>query len=231
MAIPTFYHPDLAQGDGKIQLSEDEAAHALRSRRLVTGQAVQLLNGKGLVAQAEISEIDHRSVFVTVSEVTQAKQNESNLTIATAVPKGDRQRFMVEMLTQLGVKEIVPLACEHSVTRYKPKMHDKWQRWAIEACKQSQNPWLPEIDEGLALGDLLKIAPNRLIYADKSGDSISNSGVQVEDPIVLIGPEGGFSEAELALFKTAGLASLSTAGHILRTETAAVAFASQWLAR
>lgn len=230
MGTPTFYHPELDQTCHQVKLSADEAAHALRSRRLTVGQEVRLLDGKGMIAQGEISGIEQRSVEVSIAALKQVEQPAARLTIAAAVPKGDRQRFMVEMLTQLGVNEIIPVAFEHSVTRYRPKMHDKWQRWAIEACKQSQNPWLPEIDEGIALSDLIQIAPDRLVYADLSGAPASSFENKSTEPIVLIGPEGGFSEAEMALFAAAELPSIQTSDHILRTETAAVALAAQWLA-
>lgn len=230
MGIPTFYHPDLDQNSHQVPLSADEAAHALRSRRLTIGQKVKLLNGKGLIAQAEISDIEQRAVRVTIAELNQADPPATCLTIAAAVPKGDRQRFMVDMLTQLGVSEIIPVTFEHSVTRYRPKMHDKWQRWAIEACKQSQNPWLPVIDEGIALSDLVKIAADRLVYADLSGKPASSFNDQFSAPIVLVGPEGGFSDGELSLFAAANLPSIQTSDHILRTETAAVTLAAQWLA-
>lgn len=230
MAIPSFYHPDLGLSDTQVQLSANEAAHALKSRRLGVGQGIRLLNGRGLVAQAEISQVSQRDVTVSVLSVELSSTTQPSLTIASAVPKGDRQRVMVEMLTQLGIKELIPLACEHSVTRYKPNMHDKWQRWAIESCKQSQNPWLPEINEGVALSDLMRIAADRLVYTDIAGVPLAALGTEIANPIVLVGPEGGFSDGEVSLFKQHNIKSVRTAGHILRTEAAAISLASQWLA-
>jgi 16S rRNA (uracil1498-N3)-methyltransferase len=231
MAIPSFYHQDLTAQDTSVQLSAIEAAHAIKSRRLGEGQKIRLLNGKGLVANCVIESIAQRSVSARISGFENHPETQTKLTIATAVPKGDRQRVLVEMLTQIGVSEIVPLACEHSVTRYKANMHDKWQRWAVEASKQSQNPWLPIIDEGMSLLDLMKIAPERLIYTDAQGDSVQSLKASMSAPIVLIGPEGGFSPAEIELFHEHEIKSVSLAGCILRTETAAVALASQWLAK
>jgi 16S rRNA (uracil1498-N3)-methyltransferase len=231
MAIPSFYHQDLTEHDKLVQLSAAEAAHALKSRRLGVGQKIRLLNGRGLVAECAIEANEQRSVSVRISEFQHHPEAQTKLTIATAVPKGDRQRVLVDMLTQIGVSEIVPLACEHSVTRYKASMHDKWQRWAVEAIKQSQNPWLPIIDEGMDLLDLIKIAPERLVYTDAQGDAVQAVKATMPAPIVLIGPEGGFSPAEIELFHKHKIKAVRLAGSILRTETAAVALASLWLAQ
>ena len=231
MATPCFYHADLTESDEVVQLTSNEASHAARSRRLGVGQQVRLINGKGLVADGHIESVSNREMLIAVDTVEFRASAPLKLTIATAVPKGDRQRALVDMLTQLGVSEIVPLECEHSVTRYKPSMHDKWQRWAIEACKQAQNPWLPSIDEGIRLVDLLKVAPHRIVYADAEGELVAKLVSDVNEPIVLIGPEGGFSPAEIALFDLHKIKSVRLSGHILRTETAAISVAAQWLAQ
>lgn len=232
MAIPSFYHPDLVPEDTLVQLSNNEALHASKSRRLGAGQPVILLNGKGLVARSEIESVAQREVSVRVLSTEQKEKIEHPLTVATAVPKGDRQRVMVDMLTQLGVKELIPLACEHSVTRYKPNMHQKWRRWAVEACKQSQNPWMLEIDEDISLVNLLKIASERMVFADINGLAMKDLKPHMlkQNTILVIGPEGGFSDAEITLFHEQEVKSLKSSGHILRTETAAVALAAQWLA-
>ena len=226
MATPSFYHPALTPSCDIVQLSTNEASHASKSRRLGLGQAVNLLNGKGLVGQGHIAELENRSVSVKLSSITLQPRRQS-ISIATAIPKGDRQKVMVDMLTQLGVSEIIPLTCEHSITRFKPNMHDKWRRLAVESCKQSQNPWLPEIDEAISVADLVKVAKQRLVFADAEGNQLREQANEVEKLIVMIGPEGGFSLAETQLFHDNGIKSVTLACHILRTETAAICAAAQ----
>ena len=175
MAVPSFYTPDLNSAMTELMLPQEEAAHAIKSRRLGQGQAIRLFNGKGLVCAAEIVSADRRNVSVTLSDFVQHQTIEPALIVAAAVPKGDRQKVMVDALTQLGVSQIQPLLCEHSVTRFNDKMRAKWQRWAIEACKQSQNPWLPSIAEQCDLPQLLA-GPNKFIYTDIAGQTC-NIGV------------------------------------------------------
>lgn len=230
MSTPTFYHPELTPNDHEVQLSANESSHAARARRLQVGSPVRLLNGQGMIAEAEMLTVDARQVSVRINDIREIAAPAQKLSVACAVPKGDRQRAMIEMLTQLGVSEIIPLECEHSVTRYKPAMHDKWGRWAIEACKQSQNPWLPIIDEGISLVDLLKIVPQRILFADIAGGELTALQAEISEPILVIGPEGGFSPAELGLFGQNQIKSFSLGGYILRTETAAVSAATLALA-
>lgn len=228
MATPCFYHPELNLDSKLITLSSSEANHAAKSRRLAVGQDVKLLNGRGLIASGHITEIENRVVRLQADIVT-SHARKVEFSIATAIPKRDRQKVMIDMLTQLGVSEIIPLACEHSVTRFKPNMHDKWSRVAIEACKQSQNPWLPEIDEEILTVDLVKVASKRLVFADANGAAIKDLAHKTNNLIVMIGPEGGFSPAERTLFYDNGIKSVTLGCHILRTETAAVTAAAQCL--
>lgn len=228
MATPCFYHPDLTLESSALTLSSAEARHAVKARRLGVGHEVKILNGQGLIAQGKIAELDNRLVSLQLVDIQKQPRN-SQISIATAIPKRDRQKVMVDMLTQLGVGEIIPLACEHSVTRFKPNMHDKWRRVAIEACKQSHNPWLPEIDEEIRAVDLVKVAANRIVFADADGVALNDVSSSKDKLIVMIGPEGGFSTAERSFFYDNGIKSVTLGCHILRTEVAAVTAAAQCL--
>jgi len=228
MATPCFYYPDLDLESSLLTLASAEASHAAKSRRLKVGHNVNLINGAGLLASAHIVELENREVRIQVDNVV-SHARQRRFSIATAIPKRDRQKVMIDMLTQLGVSDIIPLVCEHSVTAFKPTMRDKWSRVAIEACKQSQNPWLPEIHEEITTGDLVKSASGRLIYADTESSRFRDSVTELENPIIMIGPEGGFSAAERSAFYDKGVKSVTLGCHILRTETAAVTAAALYL--
>lgn len=235
MSIPTFFHADLVLGATQASLVDSEIAHARNSRRLKAGQEIKLLNGSGLLAECRIEQIGRDLLTVSVQEIREVAQTSHKLIIATAIPKGDRQRTMVDMLTQLAVSEIIAVQCDHSVTTVKDKQLQKWQRVAIEACKQSQNPWLPSIGQSLTVPALLESvqrqANTQAYYADAIGGRISvalKPAVPHGNTIILIGPEGGFSAAEVSLFDRAGLPCLGLAAHILRTETAAITAAAQF---
>ena len=236
MATPSFYCPELQDGDQRILLSEQESAHAVKSRRLREGQPIRLLNGKGRVADARLGAKHAKQVEALIDSCTHYPASHVPLRIATAVPKGDRQRMMVDMLTQLGVSQILPLECDYSSVAFKPAMLEKWQRIAIEGCKQSNNPWLPEIRPVTTVTELviqMKRDGELGIFADQNGALPQAIFVPAgsHDPVnttILIGPEGGFSATEQALFTDAGVRALRLSRCILRTETAAVAAAAQF---
>ncbi len=228
MAIPCFYLPELECDGVRVDLPETESAHALQSRRLKSGARINLINGRGLTGQAEIIKTTKRLVTVQVESVTSHVRSEPGLTIAVAMPKGDRQKVMVDMLTQLGVTKIIPLVSRYSVTNVKEAQIKKLQRLVIEACKQSQNPWFTEIAHPSSIAAVLDQAA-AAYYANQGGDSISEYK-NIEGPVtVLIGPEGGFSESEVDEFEKNEIASISVGQHILRTETAAIALASVFM--
>ena len=139
---------------------------------------------------------------------------------------------MIDMLTQLGVQEIFPLACEHSVTRYSENLGDKWRRAAIEACKQSHNPWVPIIHQGHTIEQLNERGGYCMAFADSTGvrmpiiaDKAQSDGKPL---LVLIGPEGGFSKSEVNYFAERKIESVSLGNYILRTEAATIAAMAQF---
>jgi len=226
MALATFYHPALEQNDTTVELSAAESSHAIKSRRLSVGSSIQLINGRGILAHATISETNKRTVTTHIESLEQYDLNYS-LTVATAIPKGDRQKTMVDMLSQLGVTDIIPLRCERSASYFRPNMQEKWQRYAIEACKQSQNPWLPRILPETNIEQVLMDIKSTVIYADAEGQSVLTLDNCLRDNVTaLIGPEGGFTEFEMNLLEKSCLA-VSFGAHILRTELASVIAASQ----
>lgn len=226
MATPTFFHAELDREDIDIQLRASEAAHARNSRRLKVGDTICLLNGKGMIANCTISESHRDKLFVKVDEINEQPARNPKITVAVAIPKGDRQRTMIDMLTQLGVAQIIALDCEYSATVARPKLLQKWQRVAIEACKQSQNPWLPQLDKNFTVRELIEWLANEeaccTVFADAAGSTTVEIPLSTPNIVVLVGPEGGFSVQELELFNQAGLIPMTLAADILRTETAAV---------
>jgi len=229
MAIPSFYHSSLAQQDQLISLDANESSHAIKSRRLGIGQQVRIFNGRGMVGAGVLSAMDRRQVTVELTSVEQLPRPARSISIAVAVPKGDRQKVMVDMLTQLGVFEIITLRCQRSVTKLSQTAFEKWSKVAIEACKQSQNPWLPIIIEETSLDDLLDFGDRRFVLANADGaspqDLLGDSG----SVTALIGPEGGFSEQELTKLNKLSIPSMRIGPYILRTEAAAVAAVSALL--
>jgi len=216
-----------------VELDTEQSRHAIKSRRLKAGDSVELLNGEGQIAIAELAPQSSRSLAVfTVQEVTAEKPVEFDLTIAVAVPKGDRQKVLLDMLTQLGVSRIVPLNCDFSATRANDKLVAKWRRLVIESCKQSGRVWFPEIGLPANAVDYAIRMSNQglqLLIADPKGESWQEyygPRQSTTKVVCFVGPEGGFSETEVRAIVSLEAKRVSIAPHILRIETAAVAIAS-----
>ena len=230
MSIASFYCPELQLNDVSVELDSSEAAHAVKARRLRHGDDVRLFNGNGVSALGHLSTVERRHVVVELDSFSQHEAPQFCLSIAVAIPKGDRQKVLVDMLTQLGIFEIIPLCCDRSVTKFSKNTIEKWQRGAIEACKQSQNPWLPKFVNEASLDDLLKDSSRTLYYADASGANLKSFSNTSSNITLIIGPEGGFSPREFDLLEQACIPSFKVGPYILRTEAAAIAAASAFIA-
>ncbi|NNC99256.1 MAG: 16S rRNA (uracil(1498)-N(3))-methyltransferase [Gammaproteobacteria bacterium] len=234
MAVPTFFHAHLTAADSVVELERDEASHAIKSRRLKAGQRINLINGRGLKAGCTIAEHDRHRMSVRIEQIEKLSLPSRQLTIACAIPKGDRQRTLIDILTQNGISRFIPLECEHTVIHFKDNFIEKWQRVAREACKQSQNCWLPEFQSARSIPQILQWLSQQTntqgLYADGRGQKMSALAEKSDHLTVLVGPEGGFSAAELESFEQAELKAVRLADCILRTEAAAINAAAQFFA-
>ncbi|MCH2190408.1 MAG: 16S rRNA (uracil(1498)-N(3))-methyltransferase [Gammaproteobacteria bacterium] len=231
MAKPCFYHSELAgvKVGEAVELSAAESSHALQSRRLTKGSQIQLLDGQGWLADASIEEVGRRSVSVVVSQLDYLVPPAQKIHCVVAMPKGDRQKAMVDALTQLGVSSLTPLQCDRAISIPKDNQLEKLKRVSLEACKQSKNPHILNIS---APQDFKTVITNAkvLIVADQFGksarevsESLQTNYGDAPELTVLIGPEGGFSKGEFDALAQLETLSISVGQHILRTETAAIA--------
>lgn len=227
--------PDFAPGQ-EIRIEADEAHHAARSKRLRPGDPVELLNGNGLRAQATIEEIARDRtgpvLRLRILSAETVRPVSPRLTVMAATPKGGRADELVDSLAQVGAAAWRPLITARTVVDPRPTKLDRLSRVALEAAKQSGRAWMlqvgPPITLAQALADTHAAPGKTLVLADASGGPYEPSG----DPEIhlLIGPEGGFEPAELALARDAAAQIASFGPHVMRIETAAVAAAAIVLA-
>lgn len=234
MRPPRFFHHTIEKGF--ITLSPDETAHARQSKRMRAGDAVALFDGAGVDAAGVIERIDRKGVDVRVSKIAVKPRPIPQLTVATAIPKGSRQDVLVEKLTELGVAAIQPLFTDRSVAKASGHRLEKWRRTAIEAAKQSDQCWLPEIREFASLESIAGLAGKEripLLALDSSPcgrcEHLHDLWKPDEWPtslIAVVGPEGGWSEEEQQLLTAAGAKAITLGPNVLRIETAAIAVAA-----
>jgi 16S rRNA (uracil1498-N3)-methyltransferase len=208
-----------------VVLAGDEARHLATVMRAQPGDTVTLFDGSGAEYSATIVRIGKREAELRIDARREVDRELTfDLTIAVALPKGERQKWLVEKLTELGVTRLVPLVTERGVAQPTMAAIDRLRRGVIEASKQCGRNRLMQIDEPSPAADLFARAPadiTRLIAHPGGGAfSATESAGAV---ICAIGPEGGFAPAELAAARGAGWQSISLGPRVLRVETAAIA--------
>jgi 16S rRNA (uracil1498-N3)-methyltransferase len=230
MSMPTFYMDEGFDRDSLITLAGKEAWHAVGVRRLDVGDSIRLIDGKGNVTQATVENLEGRkTAYLRVGEVAHIPPQKPNIILATAIAKGDRQSTLLDMATQLGISGWQPLLCRRSVSKPGKNSYQRWQRICLEACKQSGSAWLPELLPAAKPEDVARaaIADGReVLLAHPDGGAIVGTGDM--DKLLMVGPEGGFTDDEVKRMVAAGAKKVSLGQHILRIETAAVSLLARF---
>ena len=218
-----FFCPDLPTV-GSLTLEGDEAHHLARVRRIGPGTAVELFDGRGLAVRAEIRVLGRGRVELEVLPGSIPDRAPAcALTLATAVPKGDRFDWLVEKATELGVARLVPIVTERSVVDPRAAKLDRLRRAIVEASKQSGRARLMELGPPTPWRDLVRDDPTPVrLLAHPGGMSRRDTPADVPRAILAIGPEGGFTDEEVATALEAGWRSIDLGPTVLRVETAAL---------
>jgi 16S rRNA (uracil1498-N3)-methyltransferase len=215
----------------QVALPEQVAHHAARVLRLRGGDRVALFDGTGGAYSATILQLDKRGVIVQVGE-HRADERESPLRVilAQAISAGDKMDFTLQKATELGIARIQPLESERSVVRLSGERADKrvahWQGVVVAACEQCGRNSIPQVASIRRFADWLGDSPDdglRLMLSPDAETGLRDLPKPERPVTLLIGPEGGFSEAEAAAARHAKFMPLRLGARILRTETAALA--------
>jgi 16S rRNA (uracil1498-N3)-methyltransferase len=233
-----FVAPERLRPPEPVVLVGAEHHYLTRVLRLRVGDPVVLLDGQGRQCPAQVARVDGERVELHCAAVTVAAASGPRLVLLCGLLKGDKQDFVIQKATELGAHAVVPVVCQRSVPQLEKERADKrqqrWTRIALAAAQQCRRPDVPTVAgltpfaeaiapaadaEGATISLLLYegLAPplHTLLPAERSRP------VQVVR--LLIGPEGGFSEAEVAAAVAAGFAPASLGPRVLRAETAVVA--------
>ena len=222
-------------------LTGSEAHHARSVLRLGPGARVTLFDGQGREGTAEISALDSAAVHVRIVHESITPPLRARLTLAQAIPKGKNMDLIVQKAVEIGAAEIFPLLSARTVVQLDPESaaqkQAKWQTVALEAAKQCGQNWLPHVhlpqspDDFFAGTDATSY-DLRLIGSLQPGaqhlkkiltdHAEAHAGARPDRVLMLIGPEGDFTPAEIALARSQGCAPLTLGPIILRVETAAI---------
>lgn len=215
-----------------VALPDAVAGHLLRVLRLATGDACVLFNGDGHDYDARIVATGKRGAGAEIVAMREVR-NESPLRIVLlqALARGEKMDWIVQKCTELGVAGIVPVATERGEVRLDAARADKrtahWQAVAVAACEQSGRARVPWVAAPSALADALRglaTQTRRFVLDPAAERSFATLALPGDGDIVLaIGPEGGWSDGELALLRGAGFEGMRLGPRVLRTETAGLA--------
>jgi 16S rRNA (uracil1498-N3)-methyltransferase len=233
--MPRFYIPAAAWNPDRLALDAAESHHAVDVLRMKAGDRATVFNGEGVEADVELVKAGKHRVELRKLSLHRTPALPCRITLAQAVPKGKTMEWIIEKATELGASEIAPLLSERTVVRGSEGDHvrkrQKWQRVAIEACKQCGQNHLPHLlepcapraffDQGRRF-DLMLIASLQT-DARSFKRTLAESGIaRPKSLLILVGPEGDFTPAELSLAKGSGCRPVTLGPIILRTETASI---------
>lgn len=241
MSLPVHLVPALdgvVTGD-EVTVEGDEAHHAVAVRRLRVGEQVVLTDGAGVSLRGVVSSTGKRVFAVVAEEVVTTAAPAPEVVVVQAIPKGDRGELAVEVLTEVGAARIVPWAAARSVAVWKgeraTKSLSRWRSTAREAAKQARRSWFPEVEEMVSTAEveaLVAGADLAVVLHEEATGSLASVDVPTGGRIVVVvGPEGGLTDDEVAAFVAAGAVSVRLGSEVLRTSTAGLAAVSALLAR
>ena len=222
--IPQLYNEEMT-------ITGVDAKHIGKVLRMQPGDKLQIVSDDGVSALAEVVAVTESTVTVRCLEkLAESHEPAVKITLAQGLAKGEKMEFIIQKAVELGAYSIVPVAMEHSVVRLDGAKADKkverWQKIAEAAAKQSKRDIIPQVQDVQTIKEMLANNDCKTkIIAYECEDRMSlktalREAGQMEDLLLIIGPEGGISEGELAKAREAGAVPVSLGRRILRAETA-----------
>ena len=241
MSSPRFFHAQLPLS-GHVSLDDAEARHASNVLRLAVGADVTLFDGQGGEAQGVVASLGKREVVIELTARSDSNRElAQRIELIVALPKGDRQKTLVDGLVQLGATRLTPLICERGVAQPTHAALERLQRSVVESSKQCGRNQLMRISTPQTIAQVAQpvdLPDCLLLVAHPYGSQCSLREVSADgraSPLksarLAVGPEGGFSDAEIAAWRDAGWRCVDLGPRILRIEMAALQLAAWWATR
>jgi len=230
MRIPRIYLSQPLHSGNEIELDSNALRHVAQVLRLKAGHPLILFNGQGGEFEAKLVKVEKRQAIAQIGRFHDVSR-ESNLVthLGLGISKGERMDFALQKAVELGVSEITPLFTEHCVIQLTGsrvvKKQAHWQAVMISACEQSGRNTIPVLNASTTFTDWLASiqTATRLILDPQADTGLSTITLPPAEIALTVGPEGGFSEAEIKQAGDTGFIGVSLGPRVLRTESAAVA--------
>lgn len=225
--VPQLYNEEMT-------ITGVDARHISKVLRMQPSDELQIVSDDGVSALAQISAIDNECVTVhCIENLAESHEPHVRLVLAQGLAKGEKMDFIIQKAVEMGAYSVVPVAMEHSVVRLDgvkaAKKVERWQKIAEAAAKQSKRDIIPQIQPVQSMAQMLAAndCQTKIIAYEcedkkslKTALKEAQSKGDLTDLLLIIGPEGGISEAELEAARSAGAAPVSLGRRILRAETA-----------
>lgn len=224
-----FYYAGPYQWDGEFVLPEAIFRHAVQVLRLKAGAVIQLFDGNGHEYLAELTQVAKREAQAKLTgEIANQSESPLQVTLLQGISRGERMDFAIQKAVELGVQKIVPVITERCNVQLGGDRADKrwahWQGVLISACEQSGRALLPELTAVVDLNSALTDAVSDCkLVLDPAATQRFNALAKQPSVTLLIGPEGGLSDAEIDAARQSGFTAIQFGPRILRTETASAA--------
>lgn len=211
-----------------ISVEGDEARHAVTVSRVRPGDRLRLGNGAGLLVAGTVVSAESTVLTLRVDDASENAKASPRIRLVQALAKGDRDELAIQAATELGVDGVIPWAAARSITKWDgPKVrkgHDRWSSIVREASKQSIRSWLPDVAALTSTKELavLAVTTRMLLLEPTATGRLTELARPIDDRDILlvVGPEGGISPAELLLLEQAGAMRVRLGDTVLRTSTA-----------
>lgn len=229
MRIPRIFVPVNLSSGRTLALPEQAANHVARVLRLRPGAELILFDGQGGEYRAVLSDVTKRDVLIEVGDhFAHDAESPLSITLGQGVSKGERMDYTIQKAVELGITRVDPLMTERTVVNLNDERRERrlqhWQGVAVGACEQCGRNVLPEVapTEDLAHWLARPHVGLKLVLYHRGARRLGEFSRPEQAVTLLIGPEGGLSEREIAMAQDAGFQPLCLGPRILRTETAAV---------
>jgi 16S rRNA (uracil1498-N3)-methyltransferase len=231
MHIPRLYIPQSLVTGETLVLDDLAAHHVKQVLRLGPGAALRVFDGAGSEHNATLLDVHRARGSVVIGAVyTSHTESSLNIILAQGIPRGDRMDFILQKAVELGVSTIQPLWMERSQARTKGERLEKrmrhWQKVMINACEQCGRSTLPGLGRPADCTSWLgagQAGETRILLEPQADNTLTSLGPPRQPVVLLVGPEGGVSDAERACASSAGFIPIALGPRILRTETASLA--------
>ncbi|WP_338773266.1 16S rRNA (uracil(1498)-N(3))-methyltransferase [Nocardia vulneris] len=232
MAATVFYLDEVPEPGALAVLDGPEGRHAATVRRIRVGEPITLSDGRGVLAESEVVAAQRDRLELRVLNRAVAAPVTPRVTVVQALPKSDRSELAVELMTEAGADAIVPWQAARCIANWEGKAGkavEKWRAAARSAARQSRRAYIPEVTELYRTRDVLELirkakADGAIVAALHESGAARFTALPfagVPEVVLIVGPEGGLDEAELAACTEAGADIVLLGPTVLRTSTAA----------